>query len=364
MRLLIGLCAAFSLHATPPFRTDADGPIHAKVERDGKPLEWFRLVEGEFPPEGSGHAISGELIQMDHLERTFQMRVDRNDSQDRAAWDLPLGAVMLPYGSIWYQGAPAAIQDIPLGTHLHGLFYIKDTNDSSPPPETWYGRKTPEIDFRRCFRLEDDFTLQMRQKRLWKVESVDLGAMKLIATPPGEKAKTFDLLSSTRVFEKNTLADIKAIKPGQNVCFNLTWVTLYGPGRITDIWLDDESRKLATTQQLEKHRNHIRERGLAGWITAVEDEPQHVTVVFFGGIDETLLNEWSPQAGITGGLAVARESLMTYDPVNDRGTKDSHRPRQQRPPDQAEDGHDARRLPSATHRALLPFDMEGERAAA
>ena len=41
---------------------------------------------------------------------------------------------MLPYGSIYYHGAPAALQDIPLGTHLHGLFYLKEPDDKSPPP--------------------------------------------------------------------------------------------------------------------------------------------------------------------------------------------------------------------------------------
>jgi len=307
------------LHAgPPPFRTDADGPLNRKVERDGKPLEWFQLVEGEFPPEGSAHAISGELIQVDHLERAFQIRVDRNDSQDRGVWDLPLGAVMLPYGSFYHQGAPAAVQDIPLGTHLHGLFYLKDPNDTAPPPETWYRRKTPEIDFRRCFRLEDDFTHHARQKQLWKIENVDLTAMKLTASLPGSQAKVFDLLSSTRVFEGTGFAGLAELKPGRTVLFNLTWVTLYGPGRITELWLDETARALATAQQLERHRNHIRERGLPGWITAVDDEAQHVTVTFFGGIDETLLNEWQTKDVSSGGLAVARESLMTYDPVNDR----------------------------------------------
>lgn len=333
MRLLFVLLVLFSnVHADPPFRTDADGPINKKVERDGKPLEWFKLVEGQFPVEGSAHAISGELIRVDHLERRFHLRVDRNDSQDRGMWDLPLPSVMLPYGSIWYHGAPAAIQDIPLGTHLHGLFYVRDAQEPAPVLETWYRRKTPEFDFGRCFRLEDDFSLQARQKRLWKVESVDLAAMKLTASIAGEKAKTFDLLSSTRVYAGKGFADLKAIRRGQNVLFNLTWVTLYGPGRITDLWLDETARALATAQQLEKHRNQVRERGLPGWVTAVDDEQQLVTVTFFGNVDPKLFDELTikdpnapppkdgspPPAEPQGGLAVARESLMTYDPVNDR----------------------------------------------
>ena len=67
---------------------------------------------------------------------------------------------------------------------------------------------------------------------------------------------------------------------------------------------------------------------------AVDDEKQLVTITFFGGVDAKLFNEltntnpeplgWpfsknevNPNAP-KGGIAVARESLMTYDPVNDR----------------------------------------------
>lgn len=332
----------------PKFRTDADGPVKADDKRPNpknrkltdKP-DWYQLVPGEFPPEGSAHAVSGELIFMDHLERRFHLRVDRNDSQERGVWDLPLDATMLPYGSISHLGAPAALQDLPLGTHLHGLFYLADPDDKTPLPETSYRRKTPEWEFRRCFRIEDDFTFHTRQKQLWRIDSVDLGTKKLTATlleggkPVGDgKAKAFDLLTSTRVFQGDRIANLKALQPGQTILFNLTWVTLYGPGRITDIWVDEAARALATAHQLERHRNHTRERGLAGWVTAVEDEPQLVTVTFFGGVDPKLFDELTikdpnapppkdgtpPPAEPRGGLAVARDSLMTYDPVNDRKT--------------------------------------------
>lgn len=364
MRLLIALILSLSvLHADdkPKFRTDADGPVKAdekkKNPKDKKPddrPEWYQLVEGQFPPEGSAHAMSGELMKVDHLDRRFQIRVDRNDSQDRGIWDLPLDATMLPYGSIWYRGAPAALQDIPLGTHLHGLFYLTDPNDKTPLPDTWYKRKTPEWEFRRCFRIEDDYSFNLRQKQLWKIDSVDLETKKLTATllsgsdgvmekgsdgkaqnsstPPLQRTKVFDLPSSALVFKGNGFADLKALQPGQTVLFNLTWVTLYGPGRITEIWIDEPARTLATAQQLERHRNYLRERGLPGWVTAVDDAQQLVTVTFFSNVDPKLFDELAikdpnapppkdgspPPVEPQGSLAVARDSLMTYDPVNDR----------------------------------------------
>ena len=349
-RIFLSLCLALAVVRAdaPKFRTDADGPVKAdekkrnpKDKNAGDKPEWYLPVEGQFPPEGSAHAISGELMSVDHLERRFDIRVDRNDSQERGVWDLPLDATMLPYGSIWYHGAPAALQDIPLGTHLRGLFYQKDTDDRTPLPDTPNRRKTPEWEFRRCFRIEDDFTFHARQRQLWKIESVDFDAKKLTAVltengkPLGDgKAKIFDLPSSTRVCKGEGFADLKTLQPGQSVLFDLTWVTLYGPGRITEIWLDESARSLAAAQQIERHRIHIRERGLAGWVQAVDDEQQIVTITFFGGVDAKLFDElpltnsdkigWplskepeNPEAP-KGTIAVARESLMTYDPVNDR----------------------------------------------
>jgi hypothetical protein len=334
------------------FRTDADGPVLGNEKRkdlkDRKPgdkPDWFELVDGEFPPEGSAHAVSGELIQVDHLERRFQLRVDRNDSQQAGFQDLPLEAGMLPYGSVWYHGAPAALQDIPLGTHLHGAFYLAAPGDKTPLPATWYNRKTNEWEFRRCLKLEDDFTFYSRRRQLWKIESVDLSAMKLTASlqpgskdapanPVSLKPLTFDLLTSTLVFAGNRFETLAAVKPGQTVLFNLTWATLYGPGRITRLWIDEPSRALAKAQQTEVHRIHMRERGLPGFVAAVNDDKQLVTITFFDGVDSKLFDElkgidekpqgWpfsfpedDPKAP-KGGIAVALPTLMTYDPGNDR----------------------------------------------
>jgi hypothetical protein len=238
-------------------------------------------------------------------------------------------------------GRAGSVAGHPVGTHLRGLFYQADPDDKTPLPETSYRRKTPEWGFRRCFRIEDDFTFHARQKQLWRIDSVDLGMKKLAATlleagkPAGDgKPKLFDLTTSTRVFQGDRIADLKGLKTGQTVQLNFTWVTLYGPGRITDIWLDEAARTRATAQQLERHRQHIRESGLAGYVSAVDDDAQVVTITFFSGVDPNLFEEIhnvdtnkvgrplakeaDNQAAPKGTIAVARESLMTCDPVNDR----------------------------------------------
>jgi hypothetical protein len=331
------LCVGMTFLALPAYAQDIV-PFRTDTKPD-KSLPWFPLVEGRFPPANSAHSISGELIQQDHLERRFHLRVDRDDSQQRGDWDLPIDATMLPYGSIYYHGSPAALQDIPLGTHLHGLFYLKAPEDKSPSLKGANNRLTPDANFTRCFLLEDDFSHCSRNQQSWKIEALDLdkrvlSAVKIQGEEPVGNTKRFDLVSSTRVLQGNGFGSLESIAVGQTVQLNLTWVTLYGPGRVTEIWLDETSRQLATNQQMERHRNHIRERGLAGWVEAVDDESQIVTISFFGGVDPELFRELSiidaspigwplsrepdNQTAPKGTIAVARTSLMTYDPVNDR----------------------------------------------
>ncbi|MCA9059253.1 MAG: hypothetical protein KDA85_12165, partial [Planctomycetaceae bacterium] len=65
-----------------------------------------------------------------------------------------------------------------------------------------------------------------------------------------------------------------------------------------------------------RHLSYTRQRGLPGRVDHVDNQDRIVTVTLFGGIDDELLGEIAKD-DITG-IAVARESLMTYDPVNDR----------------------------------------------
>lgn len=339
LALLLFAVAFFSCLATafaqePQFRTD---------EGADKKLPWFKPVAGQFPPKGSPHSIQGELIRMDHQERQFVIRVDRNDSQDRGVWDLPLSLDMLPYGSIYYNGAFAALCDIPLGTHLHTWCYVKGESDERPPLAVFHDRISPEAEFRRCIRVEDDFTFRVRQQQIWRIDNVDLEKKKLSATlfqngKPVSDLKLFDLLSRTRVYKEHGFVTLESLEKDQLVQFNLTWVGLFGPGRIQEIYLDEISRKLAIDQQMQRHQLHIRERGLPAWVDAVDDKNQIVTMTFFDSVDPVLFDEltiinpepigWPATLFGKGGakddlapkgtIAVARESLMTYDPTNDR----------------------------------------------
>src|SRR5947209_8745664 len=101
------LCGTLFCHADPPaFRTDASPPT------DKTP--WFQLKPHEFPPENSSHYIAGELISLDHVNRTGTLRPDRTDAIRRGDWDKPMPFTLLPYASLAYHGAPAELRDIPI----------------------------------------------------------------------------------------------------------------------------------------------------------------------------------------------------------------------------------------------------------
>jgi len=339
MLLCLSLLAAEALLAqddSPQFRTD---------ENQDEQLDWYQPKKGEFPPEGSADLMKGELIWVDHVERELHIRVDRNDSQGAGVKDIPLLLTMLPYGSIEFHGRPAALQDIPIGTHLHTWCYPIDADDDRPPIAGWHDRVSPEAEFRQCIRIEDDFSYHARRNQIWRVDDVDLESMKLKATllalgGPGQPGQPqvetvlFDLLESTVVFQAEGFGTLESIRVGQEVQLNLTWATLYGPGRVFHIWLDQRSRELASDRQLRRHRDHIRQRGIPGWVDAVDDEASSVTVTFFDGIDMSLFDSfgdivpeplgWPTSGGAKddlkpkGTLAVSRPCLMTYDPLNDR----------------------------------------------
>lgn len=314
--LLFGCVSIFGVTSLchgepPPFRTDGG---------DEK-LPWHQLEPGKFPPAGSAHYFSGELIKVDHLERSFVLRVDRTDQQNRSHFDLPVEAAMLPYGSVHYHGALAALRDVPIGTHLHGWFYLKDPADTSKPLEIFHNRRSYEVDFKRCLRLEDDFTHDVQRSRVWRIDGVDLETKKLSATAvvegkPAGEARDFDLLASTRVWKGRGFGELREIQAGQEVLLNLTWATLYGPGRVTEVWLDGESRQLATEHQQARHRDHIRQRGVPGWVDEVDNKQRILTITLFGNVAPDLLSELT--VGDQAGVAVAMENLLPFDPVNDR----------------------------------------------
>jgi len=274
------------------------------------PPPWTQAKPGEFPAAGTAREIAGELIGVDPVTRTGTLRPDRNDSQRTDDYDIALPFSLLPYSKTMVHGSFAELRDVPIGTHLHGQFFVQDAPAKNQRPV-----------FNRVLQLEDDFSHLTRMKRAWRVDSVEADKGRLVVTGIGAdgqadaKPTTFQIGPATRVWRGRGLAKLADLAAGQQVLANLTVCTLKGPGRCTDLWLDDESRALAREQQLETHKLFQREHGLGCWIEAVDNQAGTVTVTLFDAADPALLKELRVKEQVA--AAVAEESLRTYDQNND-----------------------------------------------
>src|SRR5665213_484917 len=178
-------CSSVLYSAEPIYRTDADG---------NEKLPWFEPKPGEFPSAGSSHYIAGELIAVDHINRTGALRIDRTDAIRRSEWDHSLSFTLLSYGSLSYHGAPAELKDIPIGTHLHGQFFSEEKTGKSPQPV-----------FNRAIRLEDDFSFCAAAHRAWRVDTIDVekGTFTVTGITSGKadpKATAFQICAATMVW--------------------------------------------------------------------------------------------------------------------------------------------------------------------
>src|SRR5204862_4571859 len=125
---------------------------------------------------------------------------------------------------------------------------------------------------------EDDFSRFTRLKKTWRVDTVEPDKQRLVVTGVGAdgaadaKPTTFVIGPYTRVWKGRGLVTLKDVAAGQQVLANLTVCTLKGPGRVTDLWLDDEARAVAKERQFEVHKHWQREHGLGCWIDTVDNE--------------------------------------------------------------------------------------------
>ena len=292
------------------------------------------LRPGKFP-ERPGNYLAGELVTIDAINRRGGLRLDGDFNDDRYDKAQPHDFAMLPYGMIYYHGAPAELRDIPLGTHLHGSFYLPPKGEEATIPPTsgppQYGSK-----FNHAILLEDDFSYYSRRGQAWKIISIDKhaitgrqdgyphyspGRMKVVAV--GKQAEnglsgehTLWINDSARVWKDRSLLDWNALAQDQVVQLNLTWSpewrnTEFG---VLDVWVDAESQASATEMQRRIHVQYQRSRWLPGWIDQVEHETGGrgiVTITLFGGMDKSLYDEIQARDRPLS-VAAAENTLRTY----------------------------------------------------
>ena len=253
---------------------------------------------GVFPSKESGIHVHGDLVISDSVNRRGALREKRSTPRHYFA--------MLPYGMVWYHGAPADIRDLPPDIHMHGRFLLPIEGEEKTIPLTDKLIKDHENHrYNHAILLEDDISFYSRQGRSWKVLGFEQGGgpaprLKLSVEPVGpeieggiNKAALFDIDDSTRIWQKRQLVSREAIRPGQLVQVNLTW----GPFdslATTDVWLDEDSLGASREIQRNRHLKLIRSRFLPGWVDAVKNYDSgggEVTVTFFGGMDSSLYSD-------------------------------------------------------------------------
>ena len=209
------------------------------------PAKSANLKPGVFPA-GSGTYLSGELVVIDPVNRRGGLRLDGNPNERYHDGPLHYFA-LLPYGMVWFNGAPAELRDISLGTHVHGYFHAPPAGEEQTIPPLPKEQAKFAIEQNHAVSLEDDFSFYQRQGQSWKVVAVDLEKGKLQVESTGKAATdgitgkyTFDIDAVTRVWKGRTLVDLKEIAPEQVVQFNLAWSQGWRDKEfaVSDLWLD------------------------------------------------------------------------------------------------------------------------------
>lgn len=88
---------------------------------------------GTFPPSGVGVELAGELVTLDHVNRRGGPRLDGDFEEDRYDPAPSFAFALLPYGEVYFHGAPADLHDLPLGTRLSGRFLLPPEGDTTIP---------------------------------------------------------------------------------------------------------------------------------------------------------------------------------------------------------------------------------------
>ena len=288
------------------------------------------LKSSQFPAAGDGTYLAGELVIVDPVNRRGGLRIDGNEPHDRYHSGPLHYFAMLPFGSIWFNGAPAELRDIPLGTHVHGYFHLPPVGEEATIPPLPKGQERYQIKHNHAVSLQDDFSFYQRRGQAWKVVSIDPVKGKINFAPMGETAKdgintpyTFDINDVSRLWKGRTLVDLADVAADQVVQFNLGWA----PGArdkeftVTEMWLDDESRKFATDVQRRRHVRYQKQRWLPGWIDHVEHNDYGgglVTITLFGGMDSSLYADLKATQDKGYHVAVAEKTLRTWFHRSDR----------------------------------------------
>jgi hypothetical protein len=267
-----------------PFRTDFGNAD----------LPWYHLTAGVFPPYGSQHMTSGELVTMDAPHRRGQFKSDQ--SSKLVDFTLP------PFGGALYHNADANLDDLPLGMHYRFYLYPDEHNA-----------------FTRAALIEDDFTRAVQERVTYRVESIDPKARTLnlarqlapmkdehdhLVQPPDLSHGVFGLTDRTLVWKGaggGKVADLAkgdlagagltgtdlakgdtagvGLAAGDLLLIELNGRTSHHRGDCIQIWDGPAAWKQATDQTQAHRARRLKAQGIPAWVDKVDG--REMTITFF-----------------------------------------------------------------------------------
>ena len=236
---------------------------------------------------------------------------------------------LLPYATVRYNGSHAELRDVPLGTHVHGYFFVPPKGEEETIPPLPDEHKKFAVPHNHAISLEDDFSFYQRQGQSWKVVAIDVENEKINVEPAGAKTQDgintpymFDIDTRTRIWKDRRLSDLADIKTGTTVQLNLTWAANWGQKEfgIGDIWLDDVSRNFATEMQRRRHLRYERDHWAPGWIDKVEpfDFGGGIVTLTLFDVDRELIEDLRRDKDERIAVAVAEKTRRTWIHRSDR----------------------------------------------
>lgn len=307
LALAIGIVAAGS-------PAGGDGPPAPKKYRtDGgdESLPWYRPRPLEFPPPDSAHREWATLVAVDPILRTGRYRLEREGEH----WNQVLPFALLPYATVRYLGAPAAVGDIPPGTRVRLELY-----------------QDPDGKFTRVLGVRDHASVMADDGVTYKVTRVDPGAGRFSVEPAGKDGPApagwtkleLRYTDQTRWWKGQRIATASDLTVGQTVRANMLRQWSGGPPDVnwcTGVWLDAESRAVAADLQARGFRAYLKARGLPARVDRVDHPKMKVFATLLATGDDTPAKDL--KAGATVRIAAADEALRTYEPAGGQGGPDA-----------------------------------------
>jgi hypothetical protein len=173
--------------------------------------------------------------------------------------------------------------------------------------------------------MEEQFTMDASHSFSYRLDEVNLGEGKLLATkqslpknmPDVGKAE-LHVNAATRVWKGDQQIKLEDLKPGDDLLYNHTGHTASNPGVCTDIWVGAETHQKVIEQQAAKFAAFLKLRGLPGWIEKTEGNK--LTVTLFSDDVPTFKKTWKDELTVGKDIAatVSNDELRTWNPPVDK----------------------------------------------